>query len=135
MIENRSVPAASVIPVLAYEDAVAASEWLCRAFGFSVRLRIGTHRVQLVLGDGAMVATDGGAHGSEGHSVLVRVEDVDEHCKRAIAAGARVSSPPADYPYGERQYSAVDVGGHHWTFSESIADVDPMDWGGELVSE
>jgi uncharacterized glyoxalase superfamily protein PhnB len=40
-----------------------------------------------------------------------------------------------DYPYGERQYSAVDVGGHHWTFSESIADVDPADWGGELVSE
>ena len=135
MIANRSVPAASVIPVLAYEDAVAASEWLCRAFGFSVRLRIGTHRVQLVLGDGAMVATDGGAHGSEGNSVLVRVEDVDEHCKRAIEAGARVPSPPADYPYGERQYSAVDLGGHHWTFSESIADVDPTDWGGELVSE
>jgi uncharacterized glyoxalase superfamily protein PhnB len=40
--------------------------------------------------------------------------------------------PPVDYPYGERQYSAVDPGGHVWTFSESIADVDPASWGGEL---
>jgi uncharacterized glyoxalase superfamily protein PhnB len=134
-MDNRSVPDASVIPVLAYEDAVAASEWLCRAFGFSVRLRIGTHRVQLVLGDGAVIVTDGGAAGSAGHSVLVRVDDADAHYRRALDAGTRVSSPPTDYPYGERQYSAVDLGGHHWTFSESIADVDPAAWGGELVGE
>jgi hypothetical protein len=42
-------------------------------------------------------------------------------------------SPPTDYRYGERQYTAKDVGGHRWTFSQSIADVDPADWGGELV--
>jgi len=26
----------------------------------------------------------------------------------------------------------VDPGGHRWTFSQSIADVDPADWGGTL---
>jgi uncharacterized glyoxalase superfamily protein PhnB len=42
-------------------------------------------------------------------------------------------SPPTDYPYGERQCTVEDLGGHHWTFSQSIADVDPADWGGVLV--
>jgi uncharacterized glyoxalase superfamily protein PhnB len=65
----------------------------------------------------------------------VRVEDADAHHDRAVAHGARVVSPPTDYPYGERQYTALDLGGHHWTFSESIADVDPADWGGILVGD
>ena len=38
--------------------------------------------------------------------------------------------PPADYPYGERQYTAADLDGNHWTFSETIADVAPEEWGG-----
>jgi uncharacterized glyoxalase superfamily protein PhnB len=48
--------------------------------------------------------------------------------------GATVLGTPTDYPYGERQYSALDPGGHRWTFSQSIADVDPAAWGGELVA-
>lgn len=46
--------------------------------------------------------------------------------------GARILSPPTDFPYGERQYNAEATGGHRWTFSQSIADVDPATWGGEL---
>jgi uncharacterized glyoxalase superfamily protein PhnB len=139
VIANRSVPAATVIPVLAYTDATEAADWLRSAFGFEVRLRIADHRVQLVLGDGAVVATDGGASssgpgGGQGHSLLVRVEDADAHHERAAAAGARIVAPPTDYPYGERQYTAEDLGGHRWTFSQSIADVDPADWGGVLVA-
>jgi uncharacterized glyoxalase superfamily protein PhnB len=42
-------------------------------------------------------------------------------------------SPPTDYPYGERQYTTQDVGGHHWTFSQTISDADPAAWGGTLV--
>ena len=53
MIENRSVPAATVIPVLSYEDVGEASRWLCGAFGFRERLRIGNHRIQLYVGDGS----------------------------------------------------------------------------------
>ena len=134
MTRNRSVPDAEVVPVLAYPDVVEATRWLCDAFGLRLRLRIGEHRAQLVLGDGAVVATQGGDPGG-GHSLLVRVEDADAHHDHAVAHGARIVSAPTDYPYGERQYTAVDVGGHHWTFSQSIADVDPADWGGVLVDE
>ena len=135
MIDNRSMPRATVIPVLAYPDVAEASRWLCDAFGFRERLRIGDHRIQLLCGDGAVVANqaaDGGG-GDSLHSVLVRVEDADRHREQAERAGARVLSPPTDYPYGERQYTAEDPGGHRWTFSQSIADVDPASWGGTAV--
>jgi uncharacterized glyoxalase superfamily protein PhnB len=121
---NRSIPSAFVIPTLAYPDVREAADWLCRAFGFRVRLRIGDHRIQLVCGDGAVVVTQGEG-GSEGHGVLVRVEDADAHRALAAAAGARILDEPTDRPYGERQYTAEDIGGHRWTFSQSIADVDP----------
>jgi uncharacterized glyoxalase superfamily protein PhnB len=139
VIQNRSVPAASVIPELAYDDVAEASDWLCNAFGFTQRLRIGNHRVQLVFGDGALIVierdkTAGDRPDALTHAVLVRVDDADRHHEQAVKAGARILRPPTDYPYGERQYSAEDLGGHHWTFSESIADVDPASWGGTLVS-
>jgi uncharacterized glyoxalase superfamily protein PhnB len=140
VIANRSVPSSSVIPVLAYRDVAEATDWLCRAFGFTPRLRIGTHRVQLVYGDGAVVVTERGATDRRArdavtHSVLVRVEDADRHHEQAAKSGARILDPPTDYPYGERQYTAEDIGGHNWTFSQSIADVDPASWGGELVAD
>jgi uncharacterized glyoxalase superfamily protein PhnB len=48
------------------------------------------------------------------------------------ANGAAIVREPADYPFGERQYSCRDLGGHLRTFSQSIADIAPADWGGEL---
>jgi len=139
VIANRSMPSATVIPVLGYANVTEAADWLCDAFGLSARLRIGDHRIQLLLGDGAVVVTRRG-EGEEvpgdatTHSLLVRVEDADVHHEQAAAAGARIVSPPTDYPYGERQYTAEDPGGHRWTFSQSLADVDPADWGGVLVT-
>jgi uncharacterized glyoxalase superfamily protein PhnB len=139
VIANRSVPPASVIPELAYRDVTEAAAWLCNAFGFTERLRIGTHRVQLVLGDGAMVVTELGENAAPEadratHSMLVRVEDAQRHRDQAAAAGARILDEPTDYPYGERQYNAEDIGGHRWTFSQSIADVDPTSWGGTPIN-
>jgi uncharacterized glyoxalase superfamily protein PhnB len=139
VIQNRSVPDASVIPELAYDDVAEASDWLCNAFGFTQRLRIGDHRVQLVFGNGALIVIERGEDGIDErdlqtHAVLVRVDEADSHHERAAAHGARILRPPTDFPYGERQYNAVDIGGHHWTFSQSIADVDPATWGGELIS-
>ena len=131
VISNRSVPGAQVIPELAYEDVGEASDWLCAAFGFTERLRIGNHRAQLMFGDGAVIVVERRGEASAS-SVLVRVEDADGHHEHAAEHGARIVSPPTDYPYGERQYAAEDLGGHHWTFSESIADVDPASWGGTL---
>jgi len=131
-ITNRSVPAARVTPTLAYPSVAEATDWLCGAFGFRRRLLIGDHRAQLVYGEGAVIVTEG-RDDPVGHSVLVRVDDVDRHHERAVTARARILSPPTDYPYGERQYTAEDLGGHRWTFSQSIEDVDPADWGGVLV--
>jgi len=137
VIANRSIPDATVMPELAYPDVTEAADWLCDAFGFSVRLRIGNHRAQLVYGDGAMIVIELGDAAApradfRTHAMLVRVEDADLHHEQASRAGARILSPPTDYPYGERQYTAADLGGHVWTFSQSIADVDPASWGGEV---
>lgn len=129
MKTNRSVPEATVIPELPYPDVREAVDWLSRAFGFTERLQIGDHRAQLVYEGGAVIAIQGDAPGS---TLLVRVADADTHHARAAGAGAKILSEPEDYPYGERQYSAVDLGGHRWTFSESTADVDPAEWGGTL---
>jgi uncharacterized glyoxalase superfamily protein PhnB len=134
---NRSIPAATVIPVLYYPDVPAASAWLCQAFGFSERLRIFSHRIQLNVGSGALVvaelppatAVSGGPSGS----VMIRVQDADAHCETAKRAGAVILAAPATHPYGERQYTARDCAGHLWTFSQTVADVDPATWGGQMV--
>jgi uncharacterized glyoxalase superfamily protein PhnB len=68
-----------------------------------------------------------------GHSIMVRVADVDAHAAQALLAGARVVSPPTTFPFGERQYTVEDLGGHRWTFTQSVADIDPASWGGELI--
>jgi uncharacterized glyoxalase superfamily protein PhnB len=66
--------------------------------------------------------------------VLVRVEDARAHCERARANGAEIRMEPTDFEYGERQYEALDPFGHQWTFSETLADVAPEEWGGISVT-
>ena len=150
MRSNRSMPSSTIIPVLVYPDVAKAVDWLCDAFGFTERLRIGNHRSQLTLGDGSIVVAArarGSAadsrktvevrrshRGETSHSVMVRVPDVDRHFERAKERGTKIVQPPADYPFGERQYTAEDLGGHTWTFSQSIADVAPEEWGGTVVT-
>jgi uncharacterized glyoxalase superfamily protein PhnB len=128
-----------VIPVLIYPDVREAVKWLEEAFGFRERLQIGeAHRSQMNVGDGgAVIAADvrgdrAPPSGQTTHSVLVRTEDARGHCERARERGARIVDEPTDHVYGERQYTAVDPWGHVWTFSETLADVDPADWGGQL---
>ena len=142
MRKNRSVPDATVIPVLVYADVREAVGWLTEAYGFSERVRIGeNHRSQLRLGDGALIVAD--VHGERRpphpgevtHSVMVRVEDARAHCERSRAQGARILMEPADFEYGERQYVAGDPFGHRWTFTETLTDVAPEEWGGETVEQ
>jgi uncharacterized glyoxalase superfamily protein PhnB len=137
---NRSIPAATVIPVLIYPDVREAVDWLSTAFGFVERVRIGeNHRSQLNFGEGAIIVGDvrnerrAPQPGEVTHSVMVRVEDVDAHCKHARAHGARIVMEPTDFEYGERQYTVEDPAGHQWTFSETLADVAPEAWGGASV--
>ena len=131
MLANRSVPDAAVIPVLIYPDIVAASDWLCAAFGLRERLRIGTHRAQLSYAGGAVIVAEG-RPAPDGSHVMLRVEDADAHRARAAAHGAAIVSEPTDFPFGERQYAATDLIGRRWVFTQSVADVDPADFGGLL---
>ena len=138
MLANRSIPAATVIPVLSYPDVNQAATWLCDAFGFSVRLRIGTHRIQLNVGNAAVILREMRPNETLlllgiGHSILIRVEDVDAHCKIALDHGAIITQAPTTHPFGERQYNAEDFSGHSWTFSQSVADIHPDEWGGTAV--
>lgn len=134
MLSNRSVPPCTVIPVLRYPDPRVAAEWLSKAFGFTVRLRIANHRIQMNAGDGCFVIGEGEGEADNANSVMVRVEDARSHCERARSQGARILVEPTDHMYGERQYNVEDFAGHRWTFTQSIADVDPKEWGGEPVN-
>ncbi len=140
MKPNRSVPSSTVIPVLIYPHVREAVGWLGVAFGLVERVRIGeNHRAQLSFGDGAVIIGDvrhdrrPPRPGEVTHSVMVRVEDARSHCERARAHGARILMESTDFEYGERQYTAEDPAGHVWTFSETLADVAPAEWGGESV--
>ena len=150
MLSNRTMPTGVLMPELVYEDVSEACDWLCRVFGFTERWRAGNHRAQLAAGDCALVVMEprvgGAGEPREGmvkapapgapinHAVMMRVADVDNHYARARAEGATLLDEPRDFPYGERQYNAIDLGGHHWTFSQSIADVAPEQWGGTSAS-
>ena len=138
---NRTMPACSIIPVLGYADVPQAIEWLANVFGFKERWRAGDHRAQMSFGDGAialskqqMIDPETGNADAQlsvpGHSLMVRVTDVFSHFEHVKQQGAQVLQPPIDFPYGERQYNVLDIGGHVWVFSQSIADLDPEAWGG-----
>lgn len=139
MLINRTTGEASVVPELVYADVEQAIDWLCAAFGFAELWRAGGHRARLALGNGVVIIADADPQygrrapkrdGLHSHAVMVKVDDVDAHHERARQQGAVIVSPPTDYPYGERQYSAEDLAGHRWTFTQAIADLAPEDWGG-----
>jgi uncharacterized glyoxalase superfamily protein PhnB len=141
MLTNRSAPTATVVPILVYPDVGSAVEWLCQTFGFSERLRFERDGVighaQLAVGEGAiMLGREGGPFRSPAPQgdhvstyVHVSVADVDRHFAHTKASGARILKEPADMPFGERQYTAVDPAGHWWTFSQHVADLAPEEWG------
>lgn len=129
MLANRSMPSSTVIPQLPYDAVVPAAEWLERVFGFTTRIRIADHRIQMNVGNGHIVLVQGAGR----VSLMVRVADVDAHFAAASAAGAEIAAQPETFPYGERQYTAIDCGGHVWKFSQSVADKAPEEWGGTSV--
>jgi predicted enzyme related to lactoylglutathione lyase len=131
-VDNRTMPDCTVIAELVYEDVTAAIDWLCDTFGLVERWRAGDHRAQLSIGRCTVAITEPRTSNVRPgvRDLLVRVPDATAHCERSRARGATIIREPTDFPYGERQYTAEDLGGHHWTFSESIADVAPEDWGG-----
>jgi uncharacterized glyoxalase superfamily protein PhnB len=134
--------ASSVIPMISYEDGIAALEWLSNAFGFRERARMTTPDGRLSHGEmetGAgliMLASPTPDYRSPKRhrevceqarkwssvpwiidGVLVFVEDLDRHFARAKAAGAMILSEIEDGPPG-RRYRAEDFEGHRWFFFE-----------------
>ena len=116
---------------LRYDDGHRAIDWLERAFGFTRHLVIeGTDaaiaHAELALGPGFVMlgsepddaVTNPWAGSRQGTCVaLGSPAAVDAHHARATAAGARVVGALGDTPYGARSYTALDSGGHLWTFS------------------
>jgi uncharacterized glyoxalase superfamily protein PhnB len=121
----------SIAPYLFYKDGIAALEWLSNAFGFRERMR-------QVGQDGAL------QHGEMQHGnatimlgcppdyrnpkelgqvtvgLYVRVDDVDAHYARSVAAGAEIEGAPVDKPYGDRLYGVRDLEGHQWWFASPV---------------
>ena len=104
MRNNRSAPPCPVIPVLRYPDPSVAAEWLGKAFGFTVRLRIGNHRIQMRAGEGCFTIAEGDVVPNHSIIVQVRIENALSHCERARSVGGRIFTEPTDQSYGERQY-------------------------------
>ena len=130
----------AVIPMISYEDGIAALEWLANAFGFRERSRLTwpdgkLSHGEMEAGDGLiMLATPTADYESPRRhretcerarkwslvpwiidGVLVYVEDLDAHYERAKAAGATILSEIEDGPPG-RRYRAEDLEGHRWFF-------------------
>jgi uncharacterized glyoxalase superfamily protein PhnB len=120
----------ALCPYLYYENTPAAMDWLARAFGFSERLRVtgddgSVQHAEMELGAAVIMMGSPPGYKSAAHlgqvtsSIYVRVDDVDAHYARAVAAGAGILREPADQSYGERNYGASDLEGQHWWFAEA----------------
>jgi uncharacterized glyoxalase superfamily protein PhnB len=119
-----------IIPYLLYEDAVAAIDFLARAFGFRELNRTTSDTGRIVNaeleGPGGGEVWLGEVDRVEARSLVwVYVDDVDGHCERARAEGATITLEPTDRPFGDRQYEAKDPQGHTWFFASPISDESP----------
>ena len=125
---------ATVIPTLRYNDAAAAIEWLCEAFGFEKHLVVpgedgSIAHAQLVFGNGmimlasarasefdALHKSPGALGGTVSQSPYIVVDDAGKHYARAVAAGAEIVIELKDEDYGGQDYSCRDLEGHVWNF-------------------
>ena len=131
---------------LYYQDAAKAIDWLCKAFDFQVRLKVEADdgsvlHSEVTYGEGLIMVSDskrsaekpawgyrkspGEAGGANTQSLMVYVDDVEAHCRRAREAGAKIVTEPETHDYGEeywtdRGYEAEDAGGHHWWFFQRL---------------
>ena len=119
--------------VLSYRDPRAALDWLAGAFGFETQLLVNDSEGKVVFArlvlDGASVGVapedDHMASplqfGSDTQVTNLRFPsgaiDLDAHCARAEARGARIVRRPRQEFYGDFAYLCADLEGHLWEFS------------------
>ncbi len=135
----------AIIACLCYRDAPAAIDFLCEAFGFA-RHAVHVDEKDPSLIHHAQLAKDGNLimlstasddawteassmktpreAGANTVTLYVVIDDVDEHCERARAAGATIIREPQDEDYGGRDYGALDLEGYAWSFGsyDPLAD-------------
>ena len=121
-----------------YRDPFRALEWLEAAFGFERTMLITDndgnlahsemsfgHGIIMVgpewSNDVASPASVGGKNTQSLHVYLAA--DIDDHCRRAEAAGAVILMAPTDQFYGDRSYRARDPEGHVWSFAQPVEAV------------
>jgi len=118
-----------------YARPVTAARWLADAFGFVsprslpgheagrdldaertwLEFRIGHCSLMVFKADAGHDGYDGPAQAT--HVPWIYVDDLDAHCARAAAAGARIVEPFDQLGY--RAYQAEDPDGHRWTFAQA----------------
>lgn len=122
--------ASDVYPSLTYDDAAAAIEWLCRAFGFTKRLVVPgddgrVEHSELSLGNAVIMVSSPKAEFNRvgpraacglSQALSLYVADPDAHHVAAMAAGATPVRPLQDEDYGARGYMVEDPEGHLWYF-------------------
>ncbi len=131
-------PRPAFISSVIYRDNRAALKWLQNAFGFDVSEVLVDSKdnilhAEMTHRDGVVMVSNeftdwarspASVDGKNTQRIHVRIEkDIDAHCQHARQAGATILMEPADQFYGERCYVAVDLEGHHWTFSQPVRHV------------
>ena len=121
-----------VYPSLTYDDAGAAIDWLCRAFGFTKRLVVPgaggrIDHSELSLGEAVVMVSSPRPEMkrvSPRHlaglsaALSLYVADLDAHFARAKQAGAVIVRELRTEEYGARGYEAEDPEGHIWYFGD-----------------
>jgi uncharacterized glyoxalase superfamily protein PhnB len=115
----------NLFPVLRYDDAPAAIDFLAAAFGFEKATdhRMPDGRVahaDLRFGPGGIGVSSSGTSPSDspwasvrqGLYIVATDPDADARCARAAAAGATIVMNPQQSPFGARFYAARDPEGY-----------------------
>lgn len=131
-----------------YQEPAKMIDWLCKAFGFTVRLKIEGDdgdivHSELMFSDDGMIFVAGSKPkdrsdrafcgspaelgGKNTQNMMVFVDDVDAHCRHARDAGAKILVEPKISDYGEeywtdRSYETEDLEGHHWWFCQRLRE-------------
>jgi uncharacterized glyoxalase superfamily protein PhnB len=117
----------TLFPVLLYNDARGAIDWLVRAFGFDKRAEFAGPDGKIVhaevgLGAGVLSISSVTPPVPDNPWSRVRqglymiVPNPDAHHDQARKAGTEIVRPLQDMHYGSRDYSARDLDGHLWGF-------------------
>ena len=123
------------IPILVYEDIESAFHYLTSVFGLGPGELVyapdgSVVHGELEAGDGQLwlhpetddfrLRSPRNMGGGGSGMVAVMVADVDAHHRHALQQGATIQYEPTDQDYGYREYGAVDLEGHLWSFMRKI---------------